>query len=391
LGLIFSDDLIRLSAFMLSEMVFMAMVAACLLALQRAQATSSVGYYCLGGMILGLATLTRHAGLFFLPPTLCWAYLSSREKGRTRLLPCAGYLLSALIPLIASKLILPPPGHRTILLHWPGSEHWNSLGVAFASWLLPYRLAFPWLGWLIAIVALLFCFKLVLGKLPAPASPASNEKNPLEELLSLLAFTALGYLGMLFITVALVYFNTPFDYRLLFPAHVLLLMMLIIGLASPRPLRPWTSGVILLCLLAWCGGQTVRGAKTSQQISTQGIGITSKRYLNSVALHYARNLPGTVELVSNKPDYIEELLHRPGVQFPRRNEEFTMLPRPEFRDELEQLKAKLATSKAVVVWFVEPPRAFLPEQKEFEQFLALRRLDASDQTAILYVSVNAHF
>jgi 4-amino-4-deoxy-L-arabinose transferase-like glycosyltransferase len=389
LGLILSDDLVRLSSFMLSELVFMAMVAACLLALQRAQENSAGKYYCLGGLIIGLAALTRHAGLFFLVPTLCWAWLSSKATGRTRLTHSAIYLLSAALPIIASKIILAPTGHRTLLLHWPGSGHWNSLGVAFASWLLPYRFALPLLGWLVAMGCLLFCGKLMIGRLRHATSPETIKKSPVEEMLALLAFASAGYLGLLFVTVSVVYYNTPFDYRLLFPAHVLLLLMAILRLASMRFTSQRARAICFVCLLVWFGGQGVRGAKTSHLISQQGIGITSQPFRSSTALQHLRNLPLTIELVSNKPGMIEELLGRPCSQFPRRNDEYTMQLRLEQKQEMEILKTNVAASKAIIVWFLEPPRPFMPAQKDFEQSLELRRLDASDEKAVLYTGASA--
>lgn len=381
LALIFADDFIRLFVYVLSEPLFMTMVMGSGLFLQRTQMKGSRLNWVFAGLLLGLATLVRHAGLFLLPPALVWGALTVPGKLKDRVLPGGLFLGAAALPLLLHKLMFASTGSRSLAFHWPGPEHWHDFGQTVAAWFLPYRLALPVVGWGLALVLVLAGCEIWRRWL---ATVFSRERKPCGGAGASVMWaigSALFYMGMVIVTVMLIDFDTPLDYRLLFPVHVLVMICLSLGLALCYRLPGKWRSLILIGLLFCFAGQFLKGAKTVRIFATQGIGIGGKAMRSSTALAYVRNLPETMPVVSNKPEVIHELLGRACDLLPLKNDRMTMKPNEKLVDELKAL----ANSKGLLVWFTETKRVYLPGIEEIGTYSELEKLPASDDKVLLYM------
>ncbi|MGV3756845.1 MAG: glycosyltransferase family 39 protein [Verrucomicrobiota bacterium] len=381
LTLIFADDFIRLFVYVLSEPLFMTMVMGSGLFLQRTQMKGGRLNWVCAGLLLGLATLVRHAGLFLLPPALIWVVLTVPGKLKERVLPASLFLGAAALPLLLHKLMFASTGSRSLAFHWPGPEHWHDFGQTVAAWFLPYRLAFPVVGWGLALVLVLAGCEIWRRWLCIAFSRERKPAGGAGESVMWATGSAIFYLGLVIVTVMLIDFDTPLDYRLLFPVHVLAMVCLSLGLANCYRLPGKWRSLVLIGLLLCFGGQLLKGVKTVQIFATQGIGIGGKAMRASTAIAYVRNLADTMHVVSNKPEVIQELLGRSCDLVPLRTDRMTMKPNEKLGDELKAL----ASRKSLLVWFTETKRVYLPSVEEIGTYAELEKLPASDDKVILYV------
>ncbi len=380
-GFILADDFLRLSSFVLSELLFITLLTGGILILQRAHARMSSVQMCAGGLVLGLATLSRHTGLFFLGASVLWVFLASRKKGRSRWQETMLYAFAAGFLIILAKLIIRPSGTRALAFHWPGEDHWHDFGVTFASWFLPYRFALPQIGWMIAVALIVYCVIRLIRWLQTLANGGMDE----EAMSNYLAASAIAYLFLLFVTVVWIYYITPFDYRLLFPVHVVMLTFLIGRLCRVRFSNRGFYCAIITFLCIWFAGQALKGVKTIRHYSVHGVGIGSKKNLESAALKYLQEVPEAIVLVSNKPEVIEQLMSRRCDSIPSKFNSFTMAPEARYENEMKILEAKLSASQAVLVWFLETDRPYHPKIAEVTELIAMEKLPASDDKVLLYM------
>ena len=383
LSLILADDYLRLSAYVLSEPLFIALLIISIFFLQRGYVKPSLFNLCVGGFFLGGATLTRHTGLFFLATSVIWVIFTRLGKlPRWRM--AVAYLFSSWSLIFLCKIVIRPTGSRALAFHWPGEEHWHDFGVTFASWFFPYRIALPSVGWVLAALIGTLC----LARLFIWGRALIRGDSDHYLIINYLAAAVVAYLLLLFVTVVFIYYITPFDYRLLFPVHVLVLILLTVSVLRIGFANRTVQYLLLSGLFVWLSTQALKGFKTVRHYSVQGVGMGAKANLQSSAIQFLQSLPDDVFFVSNKPEVIIELLKKPCESIPPKFNSFTMAPEPSYSENMKALGSKFLTDKAVLVWFLETDRAFQPKVSEVLEVLPIERHETSDSKIMILLFKN---
>lgn len=378
--LFLGDDFIRLFALVLSEAMFMTMLLTACLLVQQSQLADSLILLLCAGLLFGLATLVRHAGLFLLPPTLLWVHMSRVDRHVSKWAVSSCFLVSICLPIVANKLILGAAGTRALAFHWPDAYHWNELGQNVASWLVPYRMAFPVIGW-IMVPCLTAAYASSIRRWLL-SSDSGDIPTPDASIWAM--GSALFYLGMVLLTVTFLDFDTPLDYRLLFPFHVFLAIFVVVELGRYSIAVPARRKVVILGLFVWCTMQSAKGLNTLRSIATQGIGLKEKGLQSSSAIGYLRNIPETIRFVSNKPEVIHTLLGRQCDLLPEKNHRMTMKSNERLDDEMRSLRDEMKAGRTLLVWVHGSERIYIPEIKDIEKYVRLESLQTSDEKISIY-------
>jgi 4-amino-4-deoxy-L-arabinose transferase-like glycosyltransferase len=243
-----APDLTLVHAVVLSEPLFLVTAVSGLFLVTRSL-TDGRRWLWLGGLVLGLAVVTRYAGLGIAAAVPLVLLARGGRPWRSRLADVGIFACAALAPLavwLASQMghAAPGAGQRALALHVPGVDAWLRMTSTVAGWMFPAGV--PALAGLLPIG--LVAAALALAR-PSRANGGDGDTPGLPVgRVFLLAF--LGYLGMLVAAAAAVDSAVAlFDGRLLSPA----LVLAVIGIASlarrgARP-GPRVGGVVCFAVV----------------------------------------------------------------------------------------------------------------------------------------------
>ena len=307
------------------------------------------------GTLVGAAYLTRYAGLA-LAATVVIALLIVHRTWRRRF-ASLGIFLASLMPwlvgwAIRNHLIGGTTTNR--VLHWhPISESdldtaWRTLAGYFlpveswrlaaarSQWLLPTLLIVTALGigaWVVTRVQ----------QLREPGEP----KRP--EVLSLLnGLYVFGYLASILAAMYLFDASTKFKLRILAPAYVSLLVLIVALFAwawGRRRKLVLAVAAIVLVLSAYGQVNAVR------QLIKGGQGYASFRWYDSEAMAFLRLLPEDVSIYTNEPGAVYLYTGKAAYVLPDRIDPVTAAQRPGFETGLAELQLEVNAGRAVLALF----------------------------------------
>ncbi len=324
-------------------------------------------WWLLSALLVGLASVTRYAGVAYIGAGALAIILLSQETPRQRWGRAVRYGLLASLPLVLwlllDFLLTGSIGSRS---GQPPSAYWQrfldigpALEQIYLFWLLPDSLILRLpklvrvMAWLIPLVALIGVWAwlwrankradLTKGRFQGPVQ---QNMLPSTRLAVVMALFMSVYLIVLAVVQVFTYPPVTLASRMLSPVHAALIALLaalvdwglslisvsddvlkggVIG-KSGRVVKP-LSILVYLALLAMMGSYMARSALIAREYRRTGIGYNSPTWRAAPILEAVRSLPAGVPLISNETTALMYLVDRPAYAL---QEIFAQRPQTEF-------------------------------------------------------------
>lgn len=337
---------------------------------------------------LGLALLTRYAGVALLATAVFALLLLSPQPWRLRLGQATLLGMVAVLPLLLWVLWHSGSGStiRTFHFHPVQWAHLQQGLNTAAGWLL---LPQAWPGLLkTAVWGILL---LATGAALSAHFRRQDSQQPWRQLFPplfyLLALFLLIYPAFLLVSISFFDANTPLDDRILAPVYLALLILLVYVAALTQHGRLWWQQLPLWLLIAslalaytWQSGQWLR------QGYDQGIGFNSLAWQHSPLLQAVRELQPGTPIYANAPEPVNLHTGRPVLRLPRKFESVTQQVNSQYAAEMSALRTQLAQEAGVVVYFTRLPIPALPTPTELTADLGLTILFSAEDGLLYGVS-----
>gem|GEM_PF-1743551 len=268
-----------------------------------------LGWLAAGAVLAGAAGMVRYAGVALIAAGA--AGLLLLPAGRSllrRALDAAGFgllagLLYGLYPLLSARASSEISGFSSLRLGLPTSGSLTDLFYNTLLWALPGRLArgreaMIFAGLCAALLGLAGLFAL-FNRAGFKAAWARARRQP--RLALLLLFAAASFAALYQANQSEVY-RSPFDFRLLAPTHLALLLAIVslLGLGWRQSGR--LARIVLLAgFIGLAGLYASRAAETLQLYHEKGMGFASAYWAESDIVSYLRQLPPGQVIVTTAP------------------------------------------------------------------------------------------
>ena len=308
------------------------------------------------GIFIGLAYLTRYAGLALLP-TFVVALMVLLEPWRKRL-ASTGILVASVLPLMAgwgirNEIVGGNATNRTLVWHPITSGNFDTALYNISTFLMPVeawrRELFKSPAVFVAAVVLILGAVLVwlLVKVrdyfTKPQTKTGRE---------IVAFTSglyiFGYLASIFASMSFFDASTKFKPRILSPIFVsLLILAMVFGIWLWNKRR---EAAILLALFIF-GLSIVGQYATVKELAKGGQGYASFQWYDSKTMGFLRTLPSGEMIYTNQPTAVYLYTGRGAYVLPDRFDPVTTEPRSGFDKGVTEMQAQIKTGRAVLALF----------------------------------------
>ncbi len=352
-----TDSLLRVHATALSEplFIFLSLLAFWMFDLYIERDTHWL-WLVACGVLVGFAYLTRYAALA-LVATFVVAVMLVQRTWRKRFI-AAGIFLAGVLPWIVgwaihNELVGGTATNRDLFWH-PVSVSDLEMGVrTVSSFLVPVE------AWRAALLKVPFFFAalivVILGAILVWILYRARAHVLGAKGASIRGFVAFGnglyvfgYLGAIIASISLFDASTKFRDRILAPAYVSLLVLLVvfgIWLWSRR-----REAVILLALIVF--GMSIYGQVTAvTELSKGAQGFASFKWYDSKSIAFLRQLPPTVMIYTNEPGAVYLYTGRGAYVLPDRYDPVTAEPRSGFQQGIIEMQSQIKAGQAVLALF----------------------------------------
>lgn len=308
------------------------------------------------GVLVGLAYLTRYAGLALLA-TFLVALLILHRTWRKRLTG-SGIFLASVLPwmmgwAIHNELVGGTATNRDLVWH-PVTAANLDMGVrTAASFLMPVEswraalLRVPYFFPILEVVALLAVLAWVAVKIRIyyQGGHQGTAKGFVALSNGLYVF---GYLGAIIASMSLFDASTKFRDRILAPVYVSLLILVVVAgvwLWRRRREVALVLGVVVFGLFSY--GQYV----AVNELARGAQGYASFKWYDSKAIAFLRQLPAAVMIYTNEPGAVYLYTGRGAYVLPDRFDPVTAEPRPRFEQGIIEMQSEIKAGRAVLALF----------------------------------------
>jgi len=375
--LLTAPTMVGLHSMAWSEPLFLGLGFGGLLLLARTLEQGDWAALVLAGAALGLALLTRYAGLAFVGAGCLALVLFSDEPWRARLVRAGVLGGIAVAPLLAwtarNQALAGTATDRALAFHPIGLVHARQALDTLASWLLlpPDNGLWVKAGVPLALAGGVAALAFWQARQPVRAMTARAARmwTPLDKVLGLFI---LVYAAFLAASITLVDANTPLDARILSPVFVagLVLAVRLVGAGVARFATARSAAVMMIALAAFGGLSLWQAAGVVRQSYHNGIGFNSANWRSSPTLAWLRRLPEETIVYANAPEPVYLHTERNALRLPRQFDTVAQTANAEYPAELALLAEQLSAG-AVAVYFQGVRSSSGPSEAELVAALAL--------------------
>ena len=330
------------------------------------------------GVFTAIAILDRNVGFILIAGGVIGVLLISAKPWPVRLRKAAIFggisTIAILLWLVRNLLTAGTLINRGLAVHLIGGAQLQSGLIAISRWFMldaDTRIA--------QIIALTIISGAIVAMICAVyRQPRADQfiRAPLQPLPWIGLISLIYVLGLLF-SISLVDAAIPFDDRLLlplFPISAIGLACLLtafgrrytIAIGKYRTLL--AVGRVLFALFAMAYG--VIGLGTVGQGGATGQNYADAPWLQSPLLTSLKNLPAGMLIVTNVPEIPFLYAPRPTAHLPLRYDPHTLLPNPQYADEMATLNTELIAHTAIIVYWRESA-AFFPTEDDLRAQLSV--------------------
>ena len=362
-------DTFRIHTMMWSETLFMVLLLGCFALLVHYLRHPRLPLLLAASFLGGLAPVTRDAGIVIVPTVILVVLLLSPGPFRSRLWRAVAAGAVSLLPAVAWNLRNAAMGEsvasHAVVFHPVGLHHLaDLLHTVYGFWIPVHEPPLLVAAQLLAAVA--------LGTLAAVWTWRAQERCADGRAGSVAAtgvcllFCSI-YLPFLIVTVSFIYANTPFDYRILFPLNVCLLVA-VFALAWSAPVRGrwrWAPAAFLAFTLVSVSINAVRTAEQVSLLRTTGFGFASRGWVESPCVAHAKSVPSNVRLYSNAYDVLSFHTGRMVHKIAAKYDAATRQPTPNLDQYMGRLRDELSSGHAQLIYCTRCNwRDYLPTKLE---------------------------
>jgi hypothetical protein len=339
----------------------------------------------LSAIAVSLAWLTRWVGASLVVAFAIALLTLSRAPLHSRLRSAGIFLAIASVPMaiwLARNVALTgSPTNRTLGYHPPTVDTLRQFLDVLTRWVTTTHLS-HWIeaGVLVGAAAMLSAVsihKLASGKDGRPQAPS----------LSLLALIALaGY--VLFLAASLTFFDasTRIDDRILSPILPLALIAALGALDTllPRDRRSLLAAPLVLAgLWATLPNAWASSSQLLRSMREEGAGFSSRAWQQSETVAWIRALPAGAIVYTDEPAAVRYIASRETRATPQRYDPVTLIPRPDYAEQLETMRSDLRSPGSALVVFIS---GSLPDESApMEELTAGLLLLATTSDAQIFV------
>ncbi len=358
-----NSSLLRVHAYAFSEslFIFLSLIAFLLFDLYH---THDHGAWLVGvGVTVGLACLTRYAGLALLA-TFAIALVLLHKAWRKRIITATTLVASAIPWLLAwslrNRILTGNSTNRTLFWHPVTTDNLRLSIYNFSEFIIPIE---TWRHSLIKMPGLFPVILITIGLALLAWVLYVGLKHFLRpSLLSrpgIITFTNglyfFGYLGSILASMSLFDASTKFKLRILSPAYISLLILLVAlgGWLWHRRNTIARAAVVLLGILVLslsAFGQYI----TAHELMKTSYGYASWKWFDSKTMAAIRQLPMEISIYTDQPGPVYLYTGRACHVLPEQFDPVTAQVRPEFEAGVEYLRGEVLEGKAALVLFKIP-------------------------------------
>ena len=381
--MLFSVSMLDLHSLAISEPLFILLGFLGLFLLAEYIREPRVGFLVSSSVAIGLALLTRYAGVPFLITGVLGIVLFGGEKLRSGRKTAVTFLILACLPTglwALRNLYVAGTATNRILVFHPIS--WNRIqqGIStFSAW-LPFNSS--GLGPL-ALLGIA-CGAILLISLILLRGSKQMARHGYFPVLLLMFF--LGYCLFLFVSISFLDARTPLDNRILSPLHVsglfltLFATYVVLNLSSGQALS--RAFFVVVCT-ALCVSYPMRAIQWVRTQHLDGRSYASRVWRDSEIMNWARELPPGSLIYSNGADALYIHTGKKASWIPRKVIMYTLLANETYLSEVAGMTNRMEHQGAAVVYFKKISwRDDMPTPEELKKQIPLKVLfESSDGIA----------
>ena len=336
-------------------------------------------------LLVGLGFLTRYAGVATVFTGISGILLFCRAPLRKRLFDTIVFcFLSCSLAglwMVRNLAVAKDITGRPIGFHAPTWEHLGSAVKTIVFWLLPVGI-YPSGMLLVVCITLTLAVLLMTRRIKEAKVLQIHTALP-----RLLLLFVVNYGLLLLVTVSFLDAQTPFDNRVLSPAFLGVLVLVVC--LSADLLRVSKSAVLAritlsAALFLFLLSHSERSAQWIEQSYTSGFGYASAVWKLSRIIKYVTAFDPDVPIFTNGPDAVYVLAGRPAIMIPAKIDPRTRKMNDAYSDELATVAAELKAKHGMLLYFHTIPwRWYLPSEEELRKGMGLR-LVASEEDGSVY-------
>lgn len=332
------------------------------------ESENSVTLLLISSLCIGLAFITRYAGITLIITGMIALVFNSRKKVVKRLLPCLFFGFSS------SFFMLIWMGKNWIVSHEASfsrvfSLHPVSMGEiqqglrVFLNWLhLPTE--YPLL-----LLVVLGVVAIIYGITRRQALATHAHKLPEISFI----FVSV-YIPFLLVSISFFDAHTPLDNRILIPVYIFFFLGTIL-LAQRFPLTQWgrKPTYLLLVLFVFLSvSQFTNQLKFVDQVKANGLHFAAKEWVESETLRWLKDLPKDAVIYTNSPEPLEIYTGRSGKMLPNHTYAGSRLPNTKVMQDVTVMADEMVRTNGVIVLFNSVTwRWYLPTLTQLRQVLPL--------------------
>lgn len=352
-----NDSLLRIHAVTMSEplFIFLSLLAFWVFDLYFERDAHWL-WLVLCGAFVGAAYLTRYAGLALLA-TFLVALMILHDTWRRRLINSAIFLASVLPWIlgwaIRNELVGGTVTNRDLVWHPITASNFDTALYNVSLLLMPVeawrQTLFKIPGFFDVLVALILGAVLVWVFMKGWRRFWKPQQAARPEVISFTnGLYVFGYLASIFASMSFFDASTKFKLRILAPAFVsLLILLVVLGMWLWKKRREVAILLAVLVLAAFSSNQVL----AIQELSKGGQGFASFRWYDSKALAYLRALPPNTIIYTNQPGAVYLYTGRGTYVLPDTYDPVTAEPRPGYQQGLAILHGQVNDGQAVLALF----------------------------------------
>lgn len=377
--LLASEDILEVHRYAFSEPLFFVLTSLGLFAFTRYLLVNERGPLITALGFLGLAALTRYAGLAAVPTLFLGLILFRKTKPLKRLLSAATISLLAAFPLalwfLRNWIRSGNPTNRGFAFHPISMERLKGGLATVSNWILPGRITGTPREVLTVtvLVGVLLIFLYTLLNVRKKMVGGVNENRDLI-LPAMFGLYILCYSAMLFVTISFIDAQLSLTPRPLSPIYLLGVVMLLSVLPPSFKRAAWIipsitiSGILfILTFNSIHAVKFVSRAHTGSMMMYAGEG-----WQEAAIIQQVRRLPEGIPIYSNGDDAVYFAAGKPAARLPQKVDPFTLESNPMYRSEMDRMRNILVDSEGVIVYFNGITwRGYLPSRQELEAALPL--------------------
>jgi 4-amino-4-deoxy-L-arabinose transferase-like glycosyltransferase len=355
-----NSALLRVHSYILSEPLYLFISLAAFLLFAIYIKKKRTGWLVGTGCAVGLAYLTRYAGLALLA-TLGMALVFLQNTGRKRITSLLVFFGSAcpwlLAWMIRNKILAGNITNRTIQWHpitpdnlQRGIYNFSRFFIPIEDWRRYFGRLPGFIEGILLVIGLGMFAWLVITGLKLLLKPTQIPQA--ETLRFTNGLYIFGYLGSLLVSLYLFDASTPLKERILSPVYVSMLILLIaVGVWVWKLHKTYWRIVVLLVFLWISGISLFTQIGVIHDLKKDGQGYASWQWNDSEIMEAIRRLPNDIMVYTNQTTAVYIWTDRSSLVLPNVIDPVTLQPFSDYQQGLEKMKRDILQGKAVMVIF----------------------------------------